>query len=559
MPSDFGALTALRVLFLANNTEMSGPIPAELSALTSLARFMAGGTELCVPSDPGLLAWLEGIYLRRIARCPDWQRPMAYLTQAVQSREFPVPLVAGKQALLRVFPTARESTTETIPAVRARFYLNGQETHVADIPAKSTPIPTRVDEGDLSKSANTLIEGHLVQPGLDLVIEIDPNETLDPELGVRTRIPETGRLRVDVQTMPTLDLTLIPFVLSGEPDLSTEATVGDIAADPENHEVLEYVRLLLPVADLEVTAHESVLTSARSVSAVLVETRIIRSIEGGTGHYLGVIPRPLGGNWAAYTAGWASASTAVPRHVTQALAVNMWTGRAPCGATQYADPLFPYPDGSIGAWGYDFRGGGRLVPPSTPEFRSACDPPFWVSDYNFSNALRYRAYLARDRDGPAPQARMLLVGGGVDEDGNPFLAPAFVVDAAASLPEAAGDYRITGLGARGEELFSLGFNMPDVADGDGSSSFAFVLPVEPGWASSLESITLSGPGGSVTLDSDTDIPMSILLDSSTGQVRGILRDPLQADAAAALSPQAGPDSLDVLFSRGIPDAAAWSR
>ncbi len=134
-----------------------------------------------------------------------------------------------------------------------------------------------------------------------------------------------------------------------------------------------------------------------------------------------------------------------------------------------------------------------------------------------------------------------------------------MVDAAASLPEAAGDYRITGLGARGEELFSLGFNMPDVADGDGSSSFAFVLPVEPGWASSLESITLSGPGGSVTLDSDTDIPMSILLDSSTGQVRGILRDPLQADAAAALSPQAGPDSLDVLFSRGIPDAAAWSR
>ena len=94
--------------------------------------------------------------------------------------------------------------------------------------------------------------------------------------------------------------------------------------------------------------------------------------------------------------------------------------------------------------------------------------------------------------------------------------------------------------------------------GDGSSSFAFILPVESGWAGSLASVTLSGPDGSVTLDSDTDIPMSILVDPSTGQVRGILRDMPQADAAA-LAPQAGPDSLDVLFSRGIPDAAAWNR
>jgi len=53
--------------------------------------------------------------------------------------------------------------------------------------------------------------------------------------------------------------------------------------------------------------------------------------------------------------------------------------------------------------------------------------------------------------------------------------------------------------------------------------------------------------------------MTILIDPGSGQVRGILRDLPQTDAAAALAPQAGPDSLDVLFSRGIPDAAAWTR
>ena len=108
------------------------------------------------------------------------------------------------------------------------------------------------------------------------------------------------------------------------------------------------------------------------------------------------------------------------------------------------------------------------------------------------------------------------------------------------------------------DVFVFGTGCPWVADGDGSSSFVFVLPVQSGWAEALASITLTGPGGSATIDADTDLPMAILLDPSTGQVRGILRDLPQADAAA-LAPPVGPYSFDVLFSRGIPDAAAWSR
>ena len=182
----------------------------------------------------------------------------------------------------------------------------------------------------------------------------------------------------------------------------------------------------------------------------------------------------------------------------------------------------------------------------------------------FTEALHFRLFDERPplvASLAAQQAESLLLWGGADADGELYLNPAFVVDAPPVLPDAAGEHRIAGRTADGDELFSLDFALPETADGDGSSSFAFVLPVEPGWAGSLASITLSGPGGSVTLDSDTDIPMSILLDPSTGQVRGILRDVPQADAAAALAlaPQAGPDSLDALFSRGIPDGAAWRR
>ena len=89
---------------------------------------------------------------------------MAYLTQAVQSREFPVPLVAGEKALLRVFPTANQATSQGIPLVRARFFVNGRETHMQDIPGKSTPIPTEVDESSLAKSANAEIPAGVIRP-----------------------------------------------------------------------------------------------------------------------------------------------------------------------------------------------------------------------------------------------------------------------------------------------------------------------------------------------------------------------------------------------------------
>ena len=69
-------------------------------------------------------------------------------------------------------PTALAS-----PAVRARFYLDGRETHVENIPGTSTPIPSEVEEGDLAKSANAEIPGHVVQPGLEMVIEVDPAGT----------------------------------------------------------------------------------------------------------------------------------------------------------------------------------------------------------------------------------------------------------------------------------------------------------------------------------------------------------------------------------------------
>ena len=321
--------------------------------------------------------------------------------------------------------------------------------------------------------------------------------------------------------------------------------------------MLELTRTLLPVGDLTVTAHEPVLSSSNDAYDLIAETRAIRTIEGGTGYYMGTMSGDITG---AAGLGGGVASFAVPGAfvIAHEFGHNFSLPHAPCGGAGNPDPAYPTPDGTIGAWGYDFQA-GRLVPPTRNDIMGYC-PDNWISDYFFTKALHFR--LASEGARPATvavaEAGSLLLWGGADSTGTPHLNPAFIVEAPAALPNSAGQHRITGRTAGGAELFSLSFTMPETADGDGSSSFAFALPVRSGWGSSLTSITLTGPGGSVTLDGDSDQPMAILRDPRTGRVRGFLRDPsAPAQAAMDAAGPAGGPGLEVLFSRGIPDPAVW--
>ena len=564
VPSTFAGLGRLSRLELSHNSGLAGAIPAGLRDL-GLESLLASGTDLCVPRGRAFEEWLATIPKSRIALCGE--PPAAYLVQAVQSRAHPVPLVAGEDALLRVFVTAAGETTEGIPEVRARFYLDGTERHVADIPGSSTPIPTEIDEGDPAKAANAEIPGRIVRPGLEMVVEIDPGGVLDPGLGVPRRIPEEGRLAVEVREMPTLDLTVIPFLWNSDPDSAIIGLVEGMEADPEGHHLLEDTRVLLPVGGLDVKARAPVASTSNSGFHLLQQTEAIRLLEGGGGHYMGMmsgpIPAVLGGGGVAYLSGRSNFSRPNSSTIAHELGHNMSLAHAPCGGAGGPDPSFPYPDGFIGAWGYDSHG-GRLVSPESRDHMSYCEPT-WTSDYHFTNALRYR--LADEGAAPvalaAAPVRSLLLWGGVDTAGTPFLNPAFVADAPPALPDSAGAYTVTGRDANGRELFSLSFAMPvALSEEEELSSFVFALPAQPGWADGLASVMLSGPAGTATLDDDSDLPMAILRDPVTGRVRGFLRDvedPAAVQAAAAGTPTRAAGGLDVLFSRGIPGAAGWRR
>ncbi|WP_420616972.1 leucine-rich repeat domain-containing protein [Candidatus Palauibacter sp.] len=568
LPPGLGDAGALEILWLQNNPDLSGPLPESMTQLEELFELVAFGTGLCMPQTSAFRTWLESALPKyRIRTCGGEAHAEAYLIQAAQSREFPVPLVAGREALLRVFVTSEQETGAMLPPVRATFFVEGAEVHVEHIPAGSSEIPTEVQEGELDLSPHAVISADVIQPGLEMVVEIDPDGTLDPNLGVSKRIPETGRTAVDVKAVPPLLLTLIPFVRTADNDRAAVSFVVNADADDE---FFFPTRTYLPVGELEIIRHEDVTVDATSMLELRDRVGAIRVMEDGIGHWLGLTATAIGNINGVATLPFFTDSIPYNRKaavsrlngetVAHELGHNLSLFHVLCrGDEGGPDPSYPYENGESGVWGYDFRDGGSLVPPDRLDFMSYCDPA-WVSDYYFSNALRFRLQDTLEVWRPPAASRTLLVSGGVSGDGEPWLDPAFVVDTRPVVPHAGGPWQLNGRRADGSELFSLSFQMVEVWDGDGGGAFTFALPVQADWATELASLSVSGPTGSFEMTEGSAPPMAILRDPDTGTVRAIFTDlpsgPLARSAAEDLAPEPG---LEVLVSSGLPGASAWRR
>ncbi len=564
IPPELGNLGSLQSLDLSFNGALSGSLPHTLTNL-SLESLGLKETLLCVPEGIEFLAWLGSIPDSRVPNCARIDMSTVYLTQATQSLEYPVPLVAGEPALLRVFVTAAQDANATMPPVMATFYLEDAEVHTAEIEGKANSIPWQVNQASLLNSANAVVPGSLVMPGLEMVVEIDPDRTLDPSLGIGARLPATGRTALDVRSLPPFELTLVPFLWSENPDSTVLTETEDLSSESD---LFRLTRDILPVKDFRLTIHEPVLTSVdptgNNHETLMPGIEVIFAMEGRKGHYMGVVRETdedgVQVRGIAQLPGYVSLSILDGNVIAHELGHNLNLYHAPGCGTIGTDPDFPTEDGSIGAWGYDFLN-ETLVNPETSDLMSYCWPQ-WISEFSFSRALRHRYHETGRREAAAytGSTRGLLLWGGMNGDKELFLEPAFVVSAPPSPPRMDGPYRLTGEAEDGSTVFDVAFGMAEIACGGTGGAFAFILPVQPDWSARLARVTLSGHEGVSTLDGEEGAAAALLLDRSTGNVLGILRDwsePAAKRAAASLGlPE--PD-LEVLVSRGIPDAASWTR
>ncbi len=337
--------------------------------------------------------------------------------------------------------------------------------------------------------------------------------------------------------MPLFDLTLIPFIWTETQDSSIVDLIAAMAADPQNHDLLEDTRTLLPVGGLEATAsrtraqHEQTTPSHSST-----RPRQFGPMEGGAGHYMGMMSSPVtGAAGVAPVPDWSSLAAPSGSIIAHELGHNMNLRHAPCGGAFNHDPSFPYPDGSIGSWGYDFRDGGRTGPAfhggSDVLLPTAMDQRLQLHERASLSPVRRRGTGNCGRGGRSDQVAPSL---GRRRRGRRTLPGARVRGRRPGRPS-----RFCGRIPSSRTHRRLAANSSRSASPRPRRRTATGLPhsssysrCSPGGRAGSPASRSPDPAVPVTLDGKSDRPMAILRNPRNGQVRGILRDvPHPAPAA----------------------------
>ena len=534
-PGAIAGLRELTELRVGGNAGLEGALPFALRRLERLRVLDHQGTGLCASPSDNFQAWYATVAETAGAICDNPEQvavavPMVYLTQSVQTPSRGVRLVANRDALLRAFVTAEEPRGFFEPEVVAVFTdPAGAEVHRTTMTRDDNQIPAETDEGDLDISYNAVIPGHVIVPGVELVVEVDPEGTLPLAPESQTRFPAEGSDSLLVVAVSPLELTLVPVMEAAQPDTSVLSWVNGVSAESPHLALLRYS---FPLAGFNPKSHEAYYTSLDLTTedgqhALLNEIEALRTSESGTGHYYGVAASVNGfvRGWGRLP-GWIGIGQASPVTLAHEVGHNLSLRHAPCGGPENIDPAYPYPDGGIGVWGYDFHDATAMSPERSKDLMTYCRPNVWLSDFYFEKVIDYRARVATDvagaRAGAAGAASdMLVLWGGV-VGGVLRLDPVFSMHTAARLPDRSGPYRIRGSGRAGRSLFSLDFEPGE--DGNGGRHFFFAVPIEADWADALERITLTGPEGTVVVERDDERRISIVTERGSGRIRAILRD-----------------------------------
>ena len=576
VPSGLAQLTSLRNLYLSDN-RFEGALPGFMTELANLTRLHWNGSGLCASDAPWFRAWLAS--LADHVGGESCSSPLllsvvaAHVNQAAQDVEGGAPLIAGRPGLLRAYAQADRANSYR-PGAQATFFVDGREVFRSEMElASARGIPERAASSPPDQAFLATIPAEVIVPGVEMVVEMELDSVVARSAASELRLPFEGRLALDVVEMPPMELTVVPVLVSEDADSSTLEWAKALGGD---HPEISFLSNVLPVGDLNLTvrAEPYVVSAAprdqRDWHDLLLEIQLLRALDQAPGYYYGVTPTERGAldpSGISYQSNAfyflpVSLGTTYPRVMTHELGHGMSLGHAPCGLSFNAglDQGYPYSDGTIGAWGYDARG-DSLVPPSTYDVMSYCDPA-WISAYSFAKALNFRLEVEGAATAGAAvadivgQAKRLLLWGSVSPDGDLRTNPVFALDMPELLPARAGPYRLEGLGGDGAVEFSLDFDMDKVSHGGGN--FLFAIPFEEDWTHSLERIVLTGPEGRVELTGASGQAMALVLDRETGRLISVLRgedaaSAVKATVAADVTGTGGASSeVEVLVSFALP-------
>ncbi len=524
-----------------------------------------------------------------------------YLTQSVQTMSGAVPLVAGRDAVLRVFAVANSSNGAT-PSVRARFYRNGSLLATLVAPARAASVPTTLNEGSATASWNFQVPGSLVQGGLTVLADVDSDNTVAESVEGDNEFPANGAPRsFDVRNVPALAVRFVPVLQSSTGQLGG-VTDANSAAFLERLQDMHPVSAVSSSVRAAYTTTRTITNNSNDWSGVLSEVRALRTADGSADNYYGVAKvsyysgvAGIGYIGAPAALGWDHLPSA-SEVMAHELGHNWGRQHAPCGGVAGADASFPYANGAIGVFGFNVRL-GELQSSSTADLMGYCSPT-WISDYTYKAVMNYRgtttanlmaSLSAGGATAVAPTKSSvvisataepgLLVWGRVTADGSIVLEPAVRLTGRSVLPATAGSFTAEAFDASGSRVFSVSFDPDLVATEAGAPErhFAFLIPVSDVAHDALRTLRVRGEGRSAERTSSfsaaavADAADDVSLDavgSSVARVRWdasrqgmvVVRDPstgqiLSFARGGDASVFATRDNLELVYSDGVRSAS----
>jgi hypothetical protein len=430
-----------------------------------------------------------------------------YLTQATQRYDGTVPLVAGRNAYLRVFALANAANSAQ-PPVRVRLYSGLTLVQTYTITAPVAGVPTAVNEGTLAASWNVLVPGALMQPNLRVLADVDPSLGTAESDESDNQFPLSGvPATVDVRTLPTFKIRFVPVLqqvngLQGNVShANKESFLGDL-------------KLLLPVGAYDADVRAAYTTTAPVLQSnnangawgtILSEVLALRSADDNSRYYYGVVKTSYGSGVAGMGYVGGSARTAIGWDylpsgkgvLAHELGHNMSRLHAPCGGVSAPDPGYPDAGGKIGMWGLDVTTLTLKNPATYVDLMGYCNPA-WVSDYTWSAMIVYRQGGPDNAPPSGGAGAGLLVWGRITGEGV-VLEPAFRVAATGRAPTPGG-HRLELLASDGSLLRVTAFGADDVADLPGGTEehFAFVVPLDAALERDLAGVRVHAAGRAVS-------------------------------------------------------------
>ncbi len=489
-----------------------------------------------------------------------------YVTQSVQDYGGAVPLVAGRDGLVRVFVRANQSNVEQ-PDVRLRIYDNGTLVTTSIIPSPTVGVPTSIDEGDLGKSWNLALPASMIGPNLELIADVDPGNAIPEQDEGDNNFPVSGSPQaMDVRTINPFPVRFVP-VLQSVNGLTGNVTAGNM------DQFLTVTQQLFPLESYDADLHspytynDSIPIESDNATGtwgrVLSEINALRVADGSPRYYYGVVKTTYSSGIAGIgyvpgkaAVGWDNLPSA------SGVSAHEWGhnwGRqhAPCGGVGNPDPNYPYPGGVIGVWGYDLSS-GTLVPPTRPDIMGYCSND-WISDYTYTGVINHIGASFSAAPFGAGRQPVLLVWGRI-RGGTIELEPAFEINAPPSTPLGGGPYTLEGLAGDGTAVFRYSFAPHHVADDpQGEGHFAFAVPL----GTRPASLRVRGPGGQAMATSRAGAPgAAAMRQAPAASVRSVGADRIELQWDRAVYPMLlvrDPQTRETLSFARTGRATVWSQ